>query len=92
MNLIAWLLGLSLLIVLMVEAVAFHRATVCRQKAWLKSTELLTRATLTKAPAKDQVVDLSCRVKVSRNGESITWQRLPHLSQNNFFVSLKGSL
>lgn len=92
MNIIAWLLSLSLLIILMVEAVAFHRATVCRQKAWLKSTELLTRSKLTNAPEKDWDGDLHCKLLIKREKEIITWRRLPFSQEINFPIFLKGSL
>ncbi len=92
MNLIAWLLALSLLVTVMREAVVFHQATVCRQKAWLKSTELMTRTLLTKPKANAQSVDFTCKLAVSLNKKIVTWRRMPYLKTHQFQLPLKGHL
>jgi hypothetical protein len=43
MNISAWLLVISLMVTLLHQGNTFHRSLVCRQKAWLKSTEDITR-------------------------------------------------
>lgn len=92
MNVLAWLLSFSVLILLMVKAVDFHKATVCRQEAWLKSTELKTRSLLTEESQKDQNIHPRCRLFIKRDGENITWQRMPALSSHSFVLPLKGKL
>lgn len=92
MNFLAWLLGLSLLLVLSLGAVDFFKASVCRQKAWLKGSELQTRTLLHNPPASDQAVDISCKLYVIRKNKTITWQRLPNLKKHLFNLPLKGKL
>lgn len=92
MNLISWLLSFSILILLMVEAVAFHKATVCRQEAWLKSTEMKTRTLLTEVKPHAREWHLGCRIHLLRTQDEITWQRLPNISKRNFALPLKGKL
>ena len=92
MNLIAWLIALSTLITLMVQAVSFHKATVCRQEAWLKSTELRTRALLFKPSPHERDWHLNCRIHLLRNQDEVTWQRLPSLSRHQFTLDLEGEL
>lgn len=92
MNLLAWLLSISFLIAIMVQAVAFQRATVCRQIAWLKSTEVLTRSMLTGAKPHDREWHLGCRLHVMRNQETVTWQRLPSMKKQVFGIHLTGEL
>lgn len=92
MNILAWMLSLSILIFLLIEAVAFHKATVCRQEAWLKSTELRTRVLLHRPKQKDRSLHLRCRLLVTRKNSEIRWQMLPSLKKNKFTISLDGSL
>ncbi len=92
MNLLATLLGLSLLILAMAQAVDLHRSAVCRQRAWLSATELLTRSTLTDAPVTDSKADLPCQLRVKRMGPSISWTRAPGLRRHHFELALKGKL
>ncbi len=92
MNALSWLLALSVLIYLMIEAVAFHKATICRQEAWLKSTELKTRTLLTNSKGNDRGWHLRCRLYLSRQEEEITWQRLPGTKKHTFNLKLTGVL
>lgn len=92
MNLVSWLLAISTLIYLMIQAVSFHRATVCRQEAWLKSTELRTRALLFEPKPYERDWHLGCRIHILRNQEEITWQRLPNLNKHSFTIELNGEL
>jgi hypothetical protein len=92
MNLIAWLLAISTLITLMIQAVSFQKATVCRQEAWLKSTELKTRSLLHQPSPVERDWHLNCRIHLLRNQDEITWQRLPHLKKHEFRIDLEGSL
>ena len=77
---------------MLIEAVAFHRATVCRQEAWLKGTELRTEALLYPAKKEDKGFHASCRFLFLRTGEEITWQKIPSLEKRNFKLSLDGKL
>ncbi len=92
MNLIAWLLAISTLITLMIKAVSFQKATVCRQEAWLKSTELKTRSLLYQPASHERDWHLNCRIHLLRNHDQITWQRLPHLKKHEFQIDLDGAL
>jgi len=92
MNLIAWLLSLTLMVILMVETVAFYQATVCRQKAWLKGTELITRNLLDRPLDYEQRADLVCKIYVTRIKKTVTWQRLPNPKKHQFRVDLMGKL
>lgn len=92
MNFLAWLLGLTILLSLSMGAVEFFRASVCRQKAWLKSTELKTRSLLHNPPQADFVMDAGCRLYVHRKDKDISWQRIPNLKKHSFKLPLKGSL
>lgn len=92
MNMISWLVALSVIILLLIETVAFQKASVCRQEAWLKSFEMKTRALLTEAKSHAREWHLGCRIHLYRNQDQITWQKLPHLKQHKFHLSLNGSL
>jgi hypothetical protein len=68
-------LVLALVIALGAQAVAFQRATVCRQEAWLRSTELLTGALLSDAPAHAASWHPGCNLRVWRNRATVVWRR-----------------
>lgn len=92
MNILAWMMSLAILIYLMAEAVTFQRATVCRQEAWLKSTELRTRALLTSPPEKEKGWHMSCKLLLYRKKTLVTWRRLPSLMKKEFILELEGKL
>lgn len=92
MKLVSTLLCLSLLIFTFIEAVALHRATVCRQKAWLRSTELLTASTLNSAASSQSSLDVACQISVNIEGRSVSWRKARTLKKNAFEVDLKGYL
>ena len=92
MNILAWLLALTMLVILMTQAVAFHQATVCRQKAWLKGVELSTMTLLDQPKDHDHAVIPSCRIYVSRSGQKVSWKRLPSLKSHQFKLPLKGAI
>lgn len=92
MNQLGWLLGLMILVLLLTQAVTFHKATVCRQKAWLKSTELRTRALLSSSPAREKALVLSCKTMVARTNEQIIWQKLPTPKTHQYNLKLTGQL
>jgi hypothetical protein len=92
MNVLHWLVALSFLIILLIEAVDFHRATVCRQEAWLKSTELRTRSLLSNPKPRERDWHLQCRIHLVRDQETISWQRLPSLKKHDFDLPLRGAL
>ncbi len=92
MNLIAWVLALSLLTAAIFGAVMFHEATVCRQKAWLKSTELKTRTLLHRPSDYEQRVDAACKVYVVRKSKTVSWQRLPNYKRHDFKLDLRGKI
>jgi hypothetical protein len=92
MNLLAWLLALTLMVIVMVEAVAFHQATVCRQKAWLKSTELQTSTLLHRPKDFAQSIDTKCKLYVVLKQKRVSWRRLPNLSKHSFNLPLSGKI
>jgi hypothetical protein len=92
MTFLSWLLAITVLIGLMVQTVAFHKSTVCRQEAWLRGTEMLTRALLTSPRVLERNWHLSCRIHLTRHNNLVKWQRLPHLKSHSFELDLKGSL
>lgn len=92
MNILAWMMSLALLVLLLAEAVTFQRATVCRQEAWLKSTELRTRALLTSPTEKEKGWHMSCKILLTREKTLVTWRKLPSLSKKKFILELEGKL
>jgi hypothetical protein len=92
MNLLSWTLAFSILIFLMIEAVSFHRGTVCRQVAWLKSSELMTRSLLTDPPSFERAWHARCKLRIVRQKDKITWQRLPSPRWHRFDSGLQGEL
>lgn len=92
MKLLSWILAISVMMTLMMEAVAFHKATVCRQKTWLKSTENITHSLLSKSPKSKKEWVKNCHTLISRTEKTITWQRYPKFKKNHFSINLKGQL
>jgi hypothetical protein len=91
MNAISWLLAISTLVLLMTKAMDFHQLNICRQEAWLKSTEFLTRSMLTK-PTENKEWHLRCQLQLIKANGQIFWQRLPSLKRHSFSVELNGKL
>lgn len=92
MKLFAWALSLALFITMMVEAVAFHKATVCRQEAWKESLVIKTRSLLEGATPFERGYLLDCRTHIVRSHDDIYWQRLPTLKRHQFLLRLQGLL
>lgn len=92
MNLLVWPLALTLMVTVMVEAVAFHQATVCRQKAWLKGTELQTSTLLYRPKDYARSMDTSCKLYVVLKHKRVSWHRLPNLNSHSFNLPLRGKL
>ena len=92
MNFVAWPLGLGLLVIILSQAVVFHKATVCRQEAWLKSTELVTNGLISNPAPIKREWHLECRLHLIREHNSVSWQKLPGLKKISFKLSLKGHL
>ena len=92
MNILAWLLALVMLVILMTQAVAFHRVTVCRQEAWLKGVELSTMTLLYESTDRDQAIIPSCGIYLSRKGQRVSWRRLPSFKSHQFILQLKGAM
>lgn len=92
MSLLSWLVALAVLLVIVIKAVVFYRATACRQMAWLKSTELVTRSLLPNPKPIEREWHLGCRLHLVREQDQANWQRLPSMKKHTFFVQLKGEL
>ena len=91
MNLLSWLLSLTLLLVALMESVDFFSATICRQKAWLISTELQTRSLLDSSAPTETAFNQNCRLQVIRNA-SVSWHRIGAQGKHAFHLPLKGKL
>jgi hypothetical protein len=91
MNLLAWLLSLTLLTIALKESVDFFSATLCRQKAWLISTELQTRSLLDSPKAVETSFNPKCQLQVTRRA-SVSWQRVGSQEKHLFYLPLKGKL
>jgi hypothetical protein len=91
MNFLAWSLALLTMMMALTESVHFFSATICRQKAWLSGTILQTRTLLYGSKTTEQSFDRACHLYVTRK-TSITWQRLPGVSNHHFQLPLKGQL
>ncbi len=92
MNLLSQLLALTLLFTLLFEAVVFHKATVCRQKAWLVATELTTRGLLHSPKSVEEATHLSCRLWLRKDPLKVQWQRLGSIKRHEFVLPLDGRL
>lgn len=92
MNFLAWFLALTIMVTVMIEAVVFQQATVCRQKAWLKGTELQTGSLLYRPKDYAQAVDPGCKLHVTRKHQKVTWRRLPNLGNHEFILPLRGKI
>jgi hypothetical protein len=83
---------LSVMVLLLSKAVTFHKATICRQKAWQKSFDLTTRNLLS-SPASQEIAFLKdCRIYIRRNEDKVSWQTYQNLKANTFSLPLKGKL
>ena len=91
MNALSWLLAISTLAVLMLKGMELHQLNICRQEAWLKSTEYLTRSLLTK-PVSDKEWHLRCQLQLTTTQGQIYWQRLPSFKKHAFTIHLEGKL
>jgi hypothetical protein len=92
MSWISWLIGFGLITSLTAQAVRFHRATVCRQEAWLKSTELRTSALLDHARKTQKAFHTGCHTSFYRYADIITWRKWNESKKKIFELDLKGKL
>lgn len=92
MNLLTQLLALSFFILLLAQAVDFHRATVCRQKAWEHSMVVFSRSLFPKASEKERSLVPSCQILVKRESGLVSWRKLKGLQARRFEVEVKGKL
>ncbi len=92
MNLLAWLIGLSSTFLILSQAVAFHRATVCRQQIWSKSFESLTRSLLKEAQDKEIRFLPTCLALIKREESVVTWRKELELSSHKFEMEIQGKL
>lgn len=83
----------SLVMLLIVSrAINYHKLTVCRQKAWLKSFELESASRLNSPHFIKHRFESSCLIKVSKSGPSVLWFDAKNLKLHRFDLSLKGNL
>ena len=86
MNLAGLVLGISLLILAMGEALSFHKKTVCRQEAWAMSFEVYSRSLFEKAQTKEMKYLQKCKILIKRFNQKVNWQH------HRFEISVKGKL
>lgn len=91
MNLLSWCLSLALLITILVEAMNFQHGLICRQKAWLKATELKTRTLLFRPVDAESAPIPGCMILVSRNPKNLGWRKLSG-PYREFSLPLRGRL
>lgn len=92
MNLLAWLIGLSSTFLILSQAVAFHRATVCRQKIWAKSFESLSRSFLKDSEKKETRYLPSCLALIQREERAVNWRQGLEVSTHKFEMEIQGNL
>lgn len=90
MNFLSWLVGITVLLTVVLESVAFHRATVCRQEAFRGSFILSTRALLTDPGETEELSILRCGIHVRRRRDKVSWLRNSQV--RTFTLDLKGRL
>jgi hypothetical protein len=74
------------------QSVALHRATICRQEAWLLGTELQTRSLLTDPKVIENSFHGRCKLRVIRNKKTIVWHHLKNLSLHKLQLDLNGKI
>lgn len=92
MNLLAWLLSLTVTFLLLMEAVNFHTASICRQKAWAQSFESLTRGLFPKAKEKELRYIASCNLLITKEQMKVFWKKPLSFKKHAFEINLKGKL
>jgi len=92
MNFITYLLALSFLIIILIKAFQFQKATSCRQIAWLKSTEVVTEGLLSRSSKIRIENSKRCQLLVKKVGLNVVWTSFPSLRQNRFNLYLEGKL
>jgi hypothetical protein len=92
MNLISWVLTLSFIVGACFEAVLFYQGTVCRQTAWLKSTEMVTRAKMTSSPLKKVLYYPKCQLNVIKVGNHVKWRTSLKRDWHYFELKLIGKI
>lgn len=92
MKMVEITLLISMTIYLLAEAVAFTRATTCRQSAWLISTELITNSLTSGARFSDSRLDLKCRHFFKRREQQVNWKKIDASQFKVLSLRLKGKL
>jgi hypothetical protein len=86
MQMITSLLCLSLLIVILCQAVTFHKTIVCRQKIWLRGTESITTTLLSEPKSFETIWIRECNLAVQRRLQQANWKK------NKLTLNLAGHL
>lgn len=92
MKILSWIIAISIIVLLIIEAVAFHKATVCRQNTWLKSTENITHSLLSNSPKSSKEWVRNCNILIFRSEKKIIWHNFSKIKKNHFEINLKGHL
>jgi hypothetical protein len=92
MNILSWVLALSFMVGALYESLKFYQASLCRQLAWLKSTESLTRSLILGAQPQETIHTLGCQLTIKRLHRVVKWSAVPQNKWHSFEAKLKGSL
>jgi hypothetical protein len=92
MNFVSWLLALSILVIVFIESIYFHQATVCRQLAWKMGVESITRTLLTDFKAQEQSFHSDCKILLVRSQQKVKWQKRPSFKLFSFEMAIEGGL
>ncbi len=92
MNILSWVLALSFMVGALYESITFYQASLCRQLAWLKSTESLTRSLILGAQPQETIHTLGCQLTIKRFHRTVKWSAFPQKNWHTFEAKLKGSL
>ena len=87
-----YLLGLSIIVGVLVEATMMYRTTSCRQKAWLWATELSTKKLINQDSTISYRKIHNCKVTFLRKGTIHAWKMDDKNKLVPFEIDLKGKL
>jgi hypothetical protein len=89
MSFVSWIMALSFLLSVMVESIRFHKATVCRQEAWLMSFILISRDLIPQL-SHEQRFHQGCHFWVTRHKHAVFWG--DQKKRHQFKLKLQGKL
>jgi hypothetical protein len=91
MNTILWTLLLIAFVSLLHQGLELHQASVCRSRAWLKSSELLTSTLLTGEVFSPVSFESSCKLRFIQKGQKIRWFKPGEIQGQIFDLNMRNS-